>query len=442
MVSKWELETGNGILEYDDKTVKLDIYFKRSSMDFAYIRMSTDGEKGALTIGTRNIGDPSLSYDRMWINENGNVGIGWAKPAAKLSINGGLHVGGDTDPLDDNLWVDGYAGIKGGLHVGSDLNLNPGNGNLLVEGSVGIGKVPSSDATLDIKGGIKLLNGGMINEFSVDGTLADNSDSAVPTEKAVKTYVDDLNSKITEISGIIWKDDGNTTKISSPSNRGYIKFQSNCNKTAMVIDTSNGKVGIGTEKPTEKLEVAGNIKIGSGTFLGGLIRTNDIRTSSEHYFFGPDNSLALIFGIYTDTKDNKIIKQINTGEDWNLSGRTKSFLIDHPLSPERKHLIHSTLEGPEVAVFYRGESQLSNGETTVLLPDYFEALTRKENRTVLLTPIFQNGAPVSMLATSTVEDGKFTVIEIDGKNPSQKFYWEVKAVRADVGILEVERIKR
>ncbi len=32
--------------------------------------------------------------------------------------------------------------------------------------------------------------GAEINEFSTDGTLAGNSDLAVPTEKAVKTYVD------------------------------------------------------------------------------------------------------------------------------------------------------------------------------------------------------------------------------------------------------------
>jgi len=32
--------------------------------------------------------------------------------------------------------------------------------------------------------------GATINEFSTDGTLAGNSDTAVPTEKAVKTYVD------------------------------------------------------------------------------------------------------------------------------------------------------------------------------------------------------------------------------------------------------------
>ena len=39
-------------------------------------------------------------------------------------------------------------------------------------------------------GEVFLSNGTGINEFSIDGTLADDSDDAVPTEKAVKTYVD------------------------------------------------------------------------------------------------------------------------------------------------------------------------------------------------------------------------------------------------------------
>ncbi|MFQ5473714.1 MAG: phage tail protein, partial [Dehalococcoidia bacterium] len=39
-------------------------------------------------------------------------------------------------------------------------------------------------------GKLQLIAGGAINEFSTDGLLAGNSDLAVPTEKAVKTYVD------------------------------------------------------------------------------------------------------------------------------------------------------------------------------------------------------------------------------------------------------------
>jgi hypothetical protein len=37
---------------------------------------------------------------------------------------------------------------------------------------------------------VGLSTGTTVNEFSIDGTLAGNSDDAVPTEKAVKTYVD------------------------------------------------------------------------------------------------------------------------------------------------------------------------------------------------------------------------------------------------------------
>ena len=45
--------------------------------------------------------------------------------------------------------------------------------------------------------------GATINEFSTDGTFADNSDTAVPTEKAVKTYVDQEISILSASQGTI-----------------------------------------------------------------------------------------------------------------------------------------------------------------------------------------------------------------------------------------------
>lgn len=47
------------------------------------------------------------------------------------------------------------------------------------------------------------VSGQAVSEFSIDGTLADDSDAAVPTEKAVKTYVD------AAISGAVGGDTGN-----------------------------------------------------------------------------------------------------------------------------------------------------------------------------------------------------------------------------------------
>jgi hypothetical protein len=78
---------------------------------------------------------------------NSKVGIGTSSPGAKLSIIGGLHVGGESDPGDKNLLVGGKATIVGGLHVGggsygSDtpigVRLVAGDKNLFVNGNATI----------------------------------------------------------------------------------------------------------------------------------------------------------------------------------------------------------------------------------------------------------------------------------------------------------------
>ena len=78
------------------------------------------------------------------------------------------------------------------------------------------------------------------------------------------------------------------------------------------------------------------------------------------------------------------------------------------------------------------------GEVSITLPSYFEALTRKEQRTVQLTPI-DGWAP--LYVKGGVKDGQFTVRTAASGDPAQRFYWEVKAVRADVAPLVVEKEK-
>ncbi len=51
--------------------------------------------------------------ERFVILDGGNFGINTATPASELCINGGLHVGGDSDAGDNNLLVDGVATITG-----------------------------------------------------------------------------------------------------------------------------------------------------------------------------------------------------------------------------------------------------------------------------------------------------------------------------------------
>jgi hypothetical protein len=122
-------------------------------------------------------------------------------------------------------------------------------------------------------------------------------------------------------------------------------------------------------------------------------------------------------------------------------GNTKKFMIDHPLDPKGKHLLHGCIEGPENAVFYRGEARLVDGMARVELPEYFEALTRGEGRTVFLTPKLEGGDAATSLAASAVRGGAFTVRSAPGDHGEHAFYWEVKAVRADVEKLVVEIAK-
>jgi len=89
------------------------------------------------------------------------------------------------------------------------------------------------------------------------------------------------------------------------------------------------------------------------------------------------------------------------------------------------------VEGPESAVFYRGEAELSNGHALVKLPDYFEALTRKESRTVQLTA---KGPKPFLLSYTDIVNGEFQVY---GTQPNGFFSWEVKAIRADIPTLKV-----
>ena len=116
---------------------------------------------------------------------------------------------------------------------------------------------------------------------------------------------------------------------------------------------------------------------------------------------------------------------------------TKNFHIDHPLDRQR-YLVHSVIEGPEAAVFYRGEAELVDGTCEITLPSYFEALTRKEHRTVLVTPKLSATGGTSALAAGAIEKGRFRVQAIDKRNATQRFYWEAKGVRADIEPIEVE----
>ncbi len=75
---------------------------------------------------------------------------------------------------------------------------------------------------------------------------------------------------------------------------------------------------------------------------------------------------------------------------------------------------------------------MQDGKAEIVLPDYFESLTRKEERTVQLTA---KGTEPFTLSYDSIEDGEFNVY---GTKKDGEFSWEVRAVRADIDPLKTE----
>ena len=102
---------------------------------------------------------------------------------------------------------------------------------------------PTGNLSLD--GGLKLPTGGMVNEISDDANLADGSSLAIPTEGAVKTYIDQRiliqNHLQIQTDGLL-----------------FVSVPAGCRIRAIVIEETNGNP-------------AGDIRIGSSAGLDDIV---------------------------------------------------------------------------------------------------------------------------------------------------------------------------
>jgi hypothetical protein len=107
-----------------------------------------------------------------------------------------------------------------------------------------------------------------------------------------------------------------------------------------------------------------------------------------------------------------------------LTAGVKTFRIDHPLDPENKYLSHSSVESPDVMNIYNGNIITdSEGNATVVLPDYFEALNGDFRYQLTVIGNFAQAA-----VTSEIESNRFT---IKTDRPDVKVSWQVTGIRRD-----------
>jgi hypothetical protein len=105
------------------------------------------------------------------------------------------------------------------------------------------------------------------------------------------------------------------------------------------------------------------------------------------------------------------------------------FKIDHPLDPTNKYLIHSCVESPDMMNIYNDVVVLDeNGEATIILPEYFEALN-KDFR-YQLTCI---GGYAPVYIAEEISNNQF---KIAGGKSNMKVSWEVTGIRQDPYAIE------
>jgi hypothetical protein len=419
---------------------------------------SATNKAGVWFVSDTTLGDDSASTNLMRLTDKGNLGIGNFSPVSLLEIAGDIAI--DQMPA---------AGPKvlpaGGTMVWNDgtylrLNENLDNSQLVAAvhtpvllASQFIGaSTTTPDRPLTVQGTgpnqelVSFQDPGGITRWHMNEHL-----NGVSALNFVETGVAD---------GRLFLQAGGNTGIGTVTPRARLDVAGSAwfsNRIgAFNFDPDNGyPFGWAGGIHTWDLYAEGTIGAGAGGVLAASVDRNGVAAFSGNLTVGPNRTPVTSinpdgtasFGGLVFAPNLTVGSAINchtfdctTINCTTINKTFNNFRIDHPLDPT-KYLIHSALEGPENAVFYRGEAQLLDGSATIDLPAYFEALTRPSGRTAMVTPIHEDEAKTSPLAVSQITNGKFTVVAVNRQNVSQKFFWEVKATRNDVPPTAVEQVK-
>lgn len=171
-------------------------------------------------------------------------------------------------------------------------------------------------------------------------------------------------------------------------------------------DSSSGTSGIG-------LDVTGGGAFGINHVSGaGIVAQPGVG------FNGASRGLA------GDFIGNVQIEQGDLHVSGNLSKGGGSFKIDHPLDPENKYLYHSFVESPDMMNIYNGTITTdTNGEATVTLPDWLEALNQDFRYQLTVIGIFAQA-----IVAQEIKGNRFVV---KTNAPNVKVSWQVTGIRHD-----------
>ncbi len=298
--------------------------------------LHTAGNGGLIFKGS---GDNELAR----IDSSGNIGIGTSSPSSHLTLHGNMrfnttnadgneqralfNVGGSADPFS----ITGYKADA--TTVG--MVLNSGGVSYFNGGNVGIGTSSPSQ------------------KLHVDGIIASQNSAQ--------------GTGLLQLQGY-----GNTAYINHTGSSN-LHFRMGSGFTTRMTLTNAGNLGVGTSSPSEKLEVAGNIKVGSGgivnsdTFNNRANSANIIYRSSSTTIVG-NNANALVvadagnIGIGTTSPQGNLHVEGAAG----ASGGGIIYVTDADNGSTASDALHISKSGDTAFVYNRessGDLQLGAGNT-------------------------------------------------------------------------------
>jgi len=182
-----------------------------------------------------------------------------------------------------------------------------------------------------------------------------------------------------------------------------------------------GNPGVSGTGPTGVSGTGGNVGV-AGTSTSGYgvsgTSTNGYGVYGSSGYFAGDVNVA--GEILADT--------VSVSGDVNVTGTltavTKHFKIDHPLDPANKYLYHASVESSEMMNIYTGNVITdAQGEATVTLPDWFEALNTDFRYQLTVIGQFAQAIIAHKIANHQ--------FQIKSNAPNVEVSWQVTAVRQD-----------
>lgn len=413
---------------------------------------------------------PRIVVERSTANE---VGLNVADPKASLHVVGGATLGSLLVAPNESV-----GGKDSQLVLGEDDDATVGV-KLLYKGNTDRLDFRSIDngtetnlATLERTGDFGIGTTAPASPLHVVGTVA-----TMGKFESNHTTSARLELSNTDVGGRAY--DLNSTGSAHGAGAGkFIVRDVAAGANRMTID-STGKLGVGTSSPTERLHVAGNIRVTDNSDVYGLdelVGFDNLRLSGDagggpdiviesngEIDLGANFTIGSFGSVYVGPNTGGVscnffeieatsgclwdILRVEdfggasvlsvesadqvTGDDaevvitgdFSVANGSKNFVLDHPLDPANLELAHNAVEGPGYYTFYRGNVVLDErGEAMVELPTYFDALNADPSYQLTCVGGY---APVFVASES------INGFRIAGGRPGLKVSWQVTAERDD-----------